>query len=167
MSAAAYPPLKAIAAIGQNRVIGAGNKLPWNLPEEMRWFQDTTRGHTLLMGRKTFESAGGKAFSKRKTIVVTRQNTQWPGVETLADWRLLRPEQIQGDLYVCGGVEIYAQMLPYVTDLVLTHVFLSPQGDAFFPPFEDQFVATEMLLERPQFKVVRYSNRDPLPFPAP
>ena len=69
-------PFQAIAAMSLNRVIGAGNKIPWHLPEDFKWFKATTTGHVIVMGRKTFESIG-KPLPNRTTIVLSR--AAWSG----------------------------------------------------------------------------------------
>ena len=66
---------KAIAAMSLNRVIGAGNKIPWHLPEDFKWFKQMTSGHVVIMGRKTFESLGGKPLPNRINIVLSSSPT--------------------------------------------------------------------------------------------
>ena len=75
-------PFKAIAAMSLNRVIGSGNSIPWHLPEDFAWFKQTTMGHVLVMGRKTFESIGSP-LPGRETIVLTRRAEPIPGVRTI------------------------------------------------------------------------------------
>src|SRR5512136_2712076 len=83
----AFPPLKpfkAIAAMSLNRVIGAGNKIPWHLPEDFKWFKKMTTGQVIVMGRKTFESIG-KPLPNRTTIVLSRSRETIPGVRVVSD----------------------------------------------------------------------------------
>src|SRR5256884_487888 len=75
-------PFKAIAAMSLNRVIGAGNKIPWRLPEDFKWFKQMTSGHVIVMGRKTLESIG-KPLPNRDTVVLSRSDFQHPGVKTV------------------------------------------------------------------------------------
>src|SRR5439155_16374461 len=75
---------QAIAAMSENRVIGAGNKIPWHLPEDFKWFKQMTTGHIVVMGRKTFESLG-KPLPNRTTIVLSRSPFSYPGVQTVSD----------------------------------------------------------------------------------
>src|SRR5258706_6675103 len=77
-------PLQAIAAMSLNRVIGAGNKIPWHLPEDFKWFKRITTGHVIVMGRKTFESIG-RPLPDRTTIVLSRAAFSHPGVQTIRD----------------------------------------------------------------------------------
>src|SRR5438132_2289163 len=79
---------KAIAAMTLNRVIGAGNKIPWHLPEDFKWFKKLTTGHVIVMGRKTYESIG-KPLPNRTTIVLSRSPLDIPGVTTIADLKRL------------------------------------------------------------------------------
>jgi dihydrofolate reductase len=151
-------PFKAIAAMSLNRVIGAGNKIPWHLPEDFKWFKQTTTGHVIVMGRKTFESIG-KPLPNRETIVLSRSQFQFPGVKTIRGLEEL--EAFAGDrqVFICGGAEIYAQALPLCSDLYLTLVKREVEGDAFFPPFEERFELVEEIRDAPEFKVLHYHNR--------
>jgi dihydrofolate reductase len=149
---------KAIAAMSLNRVIGRGNKLPWHLPEDFKWFKRLTTGHVVVMGRKTFESLG-KVLPDRTTIVLSRSSFQHPGIQTVADLSAIRPDEEERDIFICGGAEIYRQALPLCSELFLTVVKQYVDGDALFPPFEDQFVMAEEILDLADFKITRYRNR--------
>lgn len=124
-----------IAAMDLNRGIGRGNALPWHLPDDLKRFKALTTGKTVVMGRKTFESIG-RPLPKRRNAVLTR-DPQWraEGVEvahTLED-----ALNLEGDLMVIGGGEVYSLFLPYATHLNLTFVdTVVSEPDAFFPPFE-------------------------------
>lgn len=142
-----------------NRVIGAGNKIPWHLPEDFRWFKQMTTGHVIVMGRKTFESIG-KPLSNRTTIVLSRSQFACPGVQTIASLDELPSLVANRQVFICGGAQLYEQLLPRCSDLYLTLVKRTVEGDAFFPPFEDQFEKVVDILERPEFKITHYRNRD-------
>ena len=191
---------KAIAAMSENRVIGQGNKIPWHLPEDFKWFKKTTTGHIVAMGRKTFESLGGKPLPGRLNVVLTRHPgrmirqfpklVRWPKISSAATSRFGRAKQVANqillksidqpdtvlttfrrllkyhrgpgflcDVFICGGAEIYAQALPVCSDFYLTLVKRVVEGDAFFPPFEDQFELAEEILDTPEFKILHYRNR--------
>ncbi|PAW87327.1 MAG: dihydrofolate reductase [Pedosphaera sp. Tous-C6FEB] len=152
-------PFKAIAAMSLNRVIGDGNRIPWHLPEDFKWFKATTLGHVLVMGRKTFESIG-KPLPGRETIVLTRTGS-WahPGVRTATNLADLAPLIGERTAFICGGAQIYAQALPLCSDLFLTLVKREVNGDAFFPPFEDRFELVTELRDTPEFKILHYRNR--------
>ena len=123
-----------IAAVGRNGVIGRDNDLPWRIREDLQHFKQLTLGHTLVMGRKTYDSIG-RPLPGRRTVVVTRR-PDWSadGVEVVHT--LEEGLKYEGDLYVAGGGEIYRQALPYADRLELTEVDQSPTGDATFPDLD-------------------------------
>ena len=152
---------KAIAAMSENRVIGSGNKIPWHLPEDFKWFKQMTTGQVIVMGRKTFESIG-KPLPNRTTIVLSRTDFSYPGVKTVSELSTIditSPEFDGKDVYICGGAQIYEQTLPDCSDLYLTLVKRKVEGDAFFPAFEQQFALAEEIRDTPEFKILRYRNR--------
>src|SRR5262245_1487121 len=126
-----------IAAIARNRVIGADNKLVWHCSADLRRFKKLTMGHTLVMGRKTFDSIG-KPLPGRKTIVVTR-NLDWQhaGVEVAHNVdALLVKMNGPGQFFVAGGAEIYAQFIPHADRMYLTFIDADFDGDAYFPTYD-------------------------------
>lgn len=132
-----------IAAIGENRVIGADGIIPWRLPSDFAYFKRTTLGKPILMGRKTFESIG-KPLPGRINIVVSRQAGYQPdGVLVISDLdaaldhaRSIAAADEASEVMVIGGGTIYEQAMPYAGRLYITHVALSPHGDAVFPPID-------------------------------
>ncbi len=152
------PYFSAIAAMSENRVIGDGNRIPWHLPEDYRFFKATTMGHVLVMGRKTFESIG-RPLPGRATLVLSRSGFSHPGVQTIASLDQLPALAGDRQAFVCGGADIYRQALPLCSDLYLTHVKRTVEGDAFFPPFEDLFEPVETLQDNADFRIVRYRRR--------
>ncbi len=135
--------LALIVAQGRNRVIGSDNKLPWYLPEDLRYFKQVTLGKPIIMGRKTFESIG-KPLPGRTNIVITR-DSEWQVenvrvVRSLAEAIEVAEAQafIDGaqEAVVIGGAQIYAQSLPIVDRLYLTQVDAEPEGDAYFPEID-------------------------------
>jgi dihydrofolate reductase len=153
-------PFKAIAAMSLNRVIGAGNKIPWHLPEDFKWFKKMTTGHVIVMGRKTFESIG-KPLPNRMTVVVTRARLNIHGVRIIADLNQLdslEAELAGREIFICGGAQIYEQTLPLCSDLYLTLVKRNVDGDTFFPAFEDRFKLKEEILDEPEFKILHYQR---------
>ncbi|MEO3935541.1 dihydrofolate reductase [Dermatophilaceae bacterium Soc4.6] len=126
-----------IAAVARNGVIGADNQLPWHLPADLAFFKRTTMGHTMVMGRKTFDSVG-RVLPGRRTIVVTRQmGWRHADVETAhsldAALALAGPT---GEVFVCGGGELYAAAMPVAGRLLVTEVDQSPPGDVRFPAID-------------------------------
>lgn len=125
--------------MGQDRVIGLHNRLPWHMPADMRWFRKNTLGKTILMGRKTFESFGSKPLAERKNIVISREpDYQAKGCEvyTSIDQAVNSLSDTE-ELMVIGGANIYTQMLPQAQRLYLTYIQGDFQGDSFFPQFDE------------------------------
>ncbi len=157
----AVTPFKAIAAMSLNRVIGMGNKLPWHLPEDFKWFKQMTTGQVVVMGRKTFESIG-KPLPNRSTVVLSRASLPIPGVQTVSDLSQLdrdAPGLAGKEVFICGGAQVYEQALPLCSDLYLTLVKEVVEGDRFFPAFEDRFELAGELLDNPKFKILHYRQR--------
>jgi dihydrofolate reductase len=153
--------IKANAAMSLNRVIGAGNRIPWHLPEDFRWFKKMTTGQVIVMGRKTFQSIG-KPLPNRTTIVLTHSPGSIPGVRTISDLSQLDPSDaaLAGrEIFICGGAQLYQQALPLCSDLYLTLVQRVVEGDTLLPPFEDQFELAEEVLHHPEFKILHYRAR--------
>ena len=150
-------PFKAIAAMSLNRVIGSADTIPWHLPKDFEWFKQTTMGHVLVMGRKTFESIG-RPLPGREMIVLTRSAEPIPGVRTIGDLDALGQENDFGDrtIFICGGAEVFAQALGLCSDLFLSLVKREVKGDAFFPEFEPMFDAGEMLRQSVDFEIRHY-----------
>ena len=130
--------LSIIAAVSANKVIGAHNSLPWNLPADRKRFQELTMGHHLLMGRKTFESIGF-VLPGRSTIVITHQPDFHPeGVRVAHSLEeALQLVENDSELFIAGGEEIYRQMLPLADRLYLTYIHEDFEGDAHFPAFNE------------------------------
>ncbi|MCV4267514.1 dihydrofolate reductase [Pseudomonas capsici] len=136
-------PLSLIAALGENRVIGVDNSMPWHLPGDFKYFKATTLGKPIIMGRKTWDSLG-RPLPGRLNLVVSRQaDLQLEGAEVFASLEaaVVRAEQWaqeQGvdEVMLIGGAQLYAQGLPDADRLYLTRVALSPEGDAWFPEFD-------------------------------
>src|SRR4051812_37576094 len=142
-----------------NRVIGAGNKIPWHLPEDFKWFKKMTTGHVIVMGRKTFVSIG-KPLPNRETIVLSKSGFAFPGVRTADSL-----DEIQAppgrDVFICGGAQIYEQALPLCSELYLTRVKRLAVGDAFFPPFEDQFHCVSVIRDAIDFRIEHWRRNPP------
>jgi dihydrofolate reductase len=151
-------PFKAIAAMSLNRVIGAGNQIPWHLPEDFKWFKQMTTGQVIVMGRRTFESIG-KPLPNRETIILSRSAFSHPGVRTMRDLNELKPLANDRQVFICGGAQVYQQALPLCSDLYLTLVKREVAGDAFFPPFEEQFELADELRDTSEFKILHYRNK--------
>jgi dihydrofolate reductase len=152
------PRFTAIAAMSENRVIGRGLEIPWRLPEDFKWFKQTTLGHVLVMGRKTFESIG-RPLPGRETIVLTRSAFSHPGVTTASTLEEVETQVGDRQAFIAGGAEIYRLALPRCSDLYLTLVKRTVEGDVFFPPFEDQFELVKEVRDTPEFKILHYRRK--------
>lgn len=149
--------LTAVVAMTADRVIGRGGALPWHLPEDLVYFKKTTSGHPIVMGRKTFESIG-RPLPKRRNIVLTR-DADWSaaGVEVIHQPDdLEKLPDLDGQVFIIGGSEIYAAFLPQLDDLLVSHVAGDYDGDTRLPEFEGSFPNSELLETYPDFTVVRH-----------
>ena len=126
-----------VAAVARNGVIGAGGKLPWRLPEDLRHFKALTLGHPVIMGRKTWESLGAPLPGRENVVVTRARGYEAPGAHVAASLEaalaLCAGEPIA---FVIGGGELYAAALPLANTLVLTEIGRDYAGDARFPPFD-------------------------------
>lgn len=140
-----------ISAMAKNRVIGLNNNLPWNLPEDMKFFREKTKGHIMIMGRKTFESLG-TPLPGRFHIIITRQKDykyEHPHVlvvdslesaigaaqNLLSTW--------PAEVFIIGGGEIYKESLSVTNKIYLTIIDREFQGDAYYPLLPDCFQMVE------------------------
>ena len=149
---------KALAAMSLNRVIGAGNKIPWHLPEDFKWFKEMTTGQVIVMGRKTYESIG-RPLPNRETVVLSRSGFAAAGVRVVGSLAEIDPAREGREVFIVGGAQVYEQALPLCSDLFLTVVQREVQGDAFFPAFEEGFELVEVVRETPEFRILHYRNR--------
>lgn len=130
-----------IVAAAKNNAIGKNNQLLWHMPADLKFFRKTTSGHTVIMGRKTFESVG-QALPKRRNIVITRQeNYQAEHTEVVSSLEeaLALCAQNEEEIFIVGGAQIYEQAMSLTDKLYLTrinHEF--EDADTFFPEINDQ-----------------------------
>ncbi len=123
-----------IVAMAENRVIGRGNTLPWHLPADLKHFKRLTTGHTIIMGRKTFQSVG-KPLPQRRNIVVTRnEEFRAQGVEVAHSLQAaLDMAAAEPEVFVIGGQRLYEAALPVAHRIYLTLIHARIEGDAYFP----------------------------------
>jgi dihydrofolate reductase len=154
-----------VAAVAANGVIGVDGGLPWRLPEDLVHFKQLTMGHPMIMGRATFDSIG-RALPGRTTIVVTR-NPDWTadGVEVASDLAsaLARAGELDDDIFIVGGGQIYAQALASdVVDLLcITRVAAAPEGDVYFPALDWERWTPVVRIPHggdPSFEIVTYQR---------
>lgn len=158
------PEVVAIAAVARNGVIGAGGAIPWHLPGDLPRFKKITKGHVLIMGRKTYDSIG-RPLPGRSTIVITR-NPDWSveGVEAVGsvEQALARARQLdpEGPVFIAGGGDIYRAALDRTDRLEITEVDAAPEGDATFPGIDhDQWAETARDDDHDGFAWVSYTRR--------
>lgn len=138
------PRISLIVAIGDNHVIGKRNELLWHIPDDLKRFKQLTLGHPVVMGRKTFDSIIaflGKPLPGRQNIVITR-DTSWSyeGVTVAHSLEeAVEAAEETDEIFIIGGEQIYRQALPIADRLYLTRIDDAKEGDAFFPPYEDDF----------------------------
>lgn len=136
-----------IAAIGKNNALGKDNTLLWNMPADMKHFRDTTRGHTVIMGRKTFESLPNGPLPKRENIVVTHDTSYHrQGIvvmhsldealryAALDQGKHFEEKQEETEIFIIGGGELYTQGMARTHKLYITRIDDSPEADTHFPP---------------------------------
>lgn len=133
--------LSIIVAVASNGVIGGDNKLLWRVPEDLKRFKEITLGHTIVMGRKTFESLPG-ILPKRNHVVITRDNSfsvDSPFVRVVHSIEELIEEygNSKEEVFIIGGGEIYKQTLPHAKNFYLTKILKNFEGDTFFPQYDE------------------------------
>ena len=140
--------LSIIACMAKNRVIGRGSEIPWNVPGEQLIFRRVTSGHTVIMGRKTYESIG-RPLPKRTNIVVTRQaDYVAPGCSVVSDISsaLATVPEGESETFIMGGGQLYAETIGQADRIYLSELSQPIEGDITFPDFDRrqfQIVSTE------------------------
>ncbi|MGH3306296.1 MAG: dihydrofolate reductase [Nocardioides sp.] len=134
-----------IAAVARNGVIGHRGGIPWHLPEDFAHFKATTLGHTLVMGRATYDSIG-RPLPGRTTIVLTR-DPDWHADGVIVahdlDSALALAADLPGDVYVAGGAHVYAASMQRADEQILTEVHQAPEGDTFYPALDPELWVEE------------------------
>lgn len=162
------PLICAIVAMDERRVIGVRGDLPWRIPADMKRFVELTSGHTVIMGRKTYDSLPPKfrPLPNRRNLVATRTGEISGAVEIVRDIKALMAAvkqgryQLQGEtLWVIGGEQIYRETMEFWDEVYLTRVLGEHEGDAFFPEFEADYQLTD---DEPQdgFSFQRYVRKN-------
>jgi dihydrofolate reductase len=126
-----------IAAVARNRAIGFQNKLIYWLPNDLKRFKQLTTGHTIVMGRRTFESLPKGALPNRRNCVLTNSVKELPGCECFSSWDdFLATCQCDEDIYIIGGASLYTSLLDKTDRLCLTEIADTPaEADTFFPDY--------------------------------
>lgn len=164
--------ISAIAAMASNRVIGRDGDLPWNIPEDMKFFREKTKGHIMVMGRKTFESFP-KLLPGRLHVIITRQEGYQPedthvfhSLAAALDFCKTTTQQHADkwgeEIFIVGGGEIYKEALPHTDRIYLTEIHKEVSGETRFPEFDKTvFRETERVPRKgdPDFDFVTYKRR--------
>ncbi len=153
-----------IAAIAKNNCIGKNNTLPWNIPEDLKHFRELTKGKTVLMGRKTFDSIIaliGKPLPNRQSIVITKQNdfVAPDGVEIFHELDRALNDHANDDLWIIGGAQIYNETIANADRLEITHINQTIDGDAFFPTIDLSIWKEVARDDRDGFSFVTYNKK--------
>jgi dihydrofolate reductase len=157
-------PFSLIAAIAKNNCIGMNNKIPWNIPDDFKYFKNTTMGKTVLMGENTFKSILGylgKPLPGRQTVVLSIDPAfvAPEGVRVFSSldeaWEKLNDE----DVFVCGGASIYRQTVDRVDKLYITLVDQEPASDVFFPTINKDLWQEDWREEHDGFSFVTYIKK--------
>lgn len=130
-----------VVAMGKNRVIGDDNKIPWDIPEDRKYFKKLTTGHIVIMGRKTYLSIG-KPLPNRSNIILSRRSNfpdtyTFPNVEDALKY--CQSKLPDKNIYIIGGGEIYQQTLPLVSRIYLTLIDKNFAGDVLYPEIPEAF----------------------------
>lgn len=153
--------MKAIAAMSTNRVIGANGKLPWKNKTDMDFFVSSTKGTSLLMGRKTWEGLKVPTLRGRKIYVLSSQEERTPIKDERGETYFITQYPtlkvfMTEPIWLCGGTSLYQQYLPLCSDLYLSIIQQEFDGDAFMPEFETLFPKQEIVVEEKDVRIVRY-----------
>lgn len=154
--------LSIIVAMSENRVIGKDGRMPWHLSEDLKRFKQITMGHTIVMGRKTYESIG-KPLPGRTNIVVTRQKDfHADGVTVIHDLAEIAHDARltpHGEVFIIGGADIYQLALPHADKIYLTLIHKKIDGDTYFPKIN--LDSDYRLIEKGK---MYYSEKEKLPY---
>jgi dihydrofolate reductase len=160
--------LSMIVAMSENRVIGVENRLPWHIPEDLKRFKQITKGHPIIMGRKTYESIG-KPLPGRTNIVITRNKDyraegiiSCSSLEDALDWATKAPGS--DEIFVIGGAEIFKSCLANADRIYLTLVKWPFDGDTYLPPFDEEafkIIQEEELSKNPQAILKIFERKSP------
>ncbi len=148
-----------VAAAGNNNVIGGNNKLLWKMPTDMKFFKDLTTGHTVIMGRKTYQSFG-RPLPHRRNIIVTRdKNFAMEGCEVVHSLHeALKLADGEKEVFIIGGANIYEQSMAIANKIYLTRIFGNFEGDSYFPAINEKDWQQTTVSEYPA------DEKNPYPF---
>lgn len=161
--------MKAIAAMDPYRVIGFHDKIPWFYPEDYKWFKECTLNQTIIVGYNTFQ--GLPPLKDRNIVVIDYFSTQNSGrkisnargavgvtrtFSTDKSWLAEAYHNVDG--WLCGGAKAYQMLLPYCSEVYMTHILDEYEGDVYMPEFESMFPNQTLLRETKDFWIVKYAK---------
>jgi dihydrofolate reductase len=131
-------PLAMIVAIGDNGAIGKDGKVPWRIPEDLKHFKNTTTGHAIIMGRKTWDEVGRPLPNRRNLVVSRTPGLALAGAEvfTTLEAAIAAARTTDDEPFIIGGSTLYEAAMPLATRIFLTEVHRDVEADTFFPPFD-------------------------------
>ena len=151
-----------IGAMSTNHVIGSGDGMPWDVPEEYAQFLRFIEGQTVIIGRRSFEIFG-EGLTSAHTLVVSRSAGNLSGAVVVAsvDDALRKAADFDTTVFSAGGASIYAQTVPLADTMYLSYIKGTFTGDAYFPAFSDADWAVDRREDHPRFEFVVYRRRQP------
>lgn len=152
-----------ISAIAKNNAIGKDNDLVFHIKEDMKFFRETTRNHTVIMGKKTWESLPGKLKDRKNLVISHTEVEDADGTITDLDKYIEKNKETDEEIFVIGGGSIYKYMLPHSKYLYLTEVDAEPEADIYFPEFDRKNYKKETLKTGTagdlKFEINRYEHK--------
>lgn len=157
--------LSLIVAIGKNNELGINNGLIWHLKGDMRYFKETTTGHTIIMGRKTFISLHGLLPNRKHIVITSNKDFKYDDVIVMNDVKdaLNYVKNSNDECFVIGGATIYEEFLDYANKLYITEIDASEKSDVYFPKFDknlyDKYIIKENEEDGIKYNFVLYTKR--------
>lgn len=148
-----------IAAIGSNRIIGTGDRLPWHIPMEYNQFLSYIKGKTVLMGRRSYEIFKSNMLPKRIVVVSGSLKTDQVSVFPSFQEALAHAKTYPEDVYICGGESVYEESIPYADYMYLSFIKGEHQGSVYFPEFDEGEWLVESKEEHDEFTFVIYKRK--------
>jgi dihydrofolate reductase len=152
-----------IAAVSNNGIIGKDNKVPWKVKEELKHFKETTTGHPVLFGRKTFESIG-KPLSNRLNIIISSQPAKFERTNVFYfdsvkhAYSFLRKKQCE-KVYICGGSQVYSNTIKHADEMLISHMSFDAEGDTQFPKINSKLWKIIDRTNYDTFTLIKYARK--------
>ncbi|MDX8046174.1 dihydrofolate reductase [Gracilibacillus sp. S3-1-1] len=127
-------------AMDKNRVIGKDNRLPWRLPNDLKFFKELTTSHSIIMGRKTFDSMKGPLSNRENIILTTNKDFAYEGckvIHSIDELKTMCTQEPDKEWFVIGGEVLFKQVLDFADRIYMTYIDEAFEGDTFFPEFDE------------------------------